>query len=100
MSIITEKTLRKVESLSELELDENERTILKKDMENMLEFVAILSEIDRLEDAYIVSEISNVNMSDKTYFREDVVCNESDTSILNNSNNIKDGLIVVPKTVE
>ena len=123
MGIITDEILDKVAALSELELDNDERIIIRNDMETILDYIDTLNEIDmndKVDNLDIKEELGDKENKDrnvenkesdceyinggmnlkKEKFRDDVVSNKYDKSIVSGAPYIKDGFIVVPKTVK
>lgn len=112
MSKITDEVFDRVLALSELELDMCERERIKKDMEVMIEFFDDLNEVDELikasetiEDNEKCINSDSVNNKDVhtiqgNAFRDDVVNDISDNSMLKNVLKMKEDYIVVPKTVK
>ena len=95
-NIISDETIEYVGILAKLELSEEEKEQAKKDMANMLDYIATLNELDTsgVEPMSHVFPVNNV-------FREDVVTNEDDREeILANAPEAKDGAFVVPKTFD
>ena len=95
-NVISDETIEYVGILAKLELTGEEKEVAKKDMGRMLDYIDKLGELDTtgVEPMSHVFPVQNV-------FREDVVTN-SDTreSILKNAPGEKDGMFVVPRTVE
>ena len=94
--VITDELLDRIQVLSALEIDDSERSIIKKDIEQMIDFVGIIQN-------YSVSDGMNNNDSLQcNVFREDVVMdndNTKDTSGLKeNAPLVENDYIVVPKT--
>lgn len=95
-NIIDDATIEYVGILAKLELSAKEKEQAKKDMGNMLAHIDKLSELDTtgVEPMSHVFPVQNV-------FREDVVVNGDDReNILQNAPGKKDGMFMVPKTVE
>lgn len=95
-NIIDDATIEYVGILAKLELSAEEKEQAKKDMGNMLDHIDKLSELDTtgVEPMSHVFPVQNV-------FREDVVINGDDReNILQNAPGKKDGMFMVPKTVE
>lgn len=93
---ISDETIEYVGILAKLELSGEEKEQAKKDMESMLDYVDKLNELDTdgVEPMSHVFPVNNV-------FREDIVTNGDDREeILANAPERKDGVFVVPKTVE
>lgn len=95
-NVISDETIEYVGVLAKLELSPQEKEAAKKDMADMLDYIDKLNELDttRVEPMSHVFPVENV-------FREDVVTNGDDReNILKNAPGEKDGMFVVPKTVE
>ena len=106
MSMITDEVIDRVIALSELELKDDEKEIIKNDMEMMIEFFDVLKEVDMLEESMECDSMgyNTVGCDTMNIFREDVVTlskNDSITdNIIENVPKIEEGFIVVPKTVK
>ncbi len=95
-NVISDETIEYVGVLAKLELSPQEKEAAKKDMADMLDYIDKLNELDTtgVEPMSHVFPVENV-------FREDVVTNGDDReNILKNAPGEKDGMFVVPKTVE
>lgn len=95
-NIISDETIEYVGVLAKLELSDEEKEAAKKDMASMLDYIDKLNELDTtgVEPMSHVFPVQNV-------FREDVVVNGDDReNILKNAPGEKDGMFIVPKTVE
>lgn len=95
-NIIDDATIEYVGILAKLELSEEEKEQAKKDMGSMLDYIDKLGELDTtgVEPMSHVFPMQNV-------FREDVVTNGDDRdNILKNAPGEKDGMFMVPRTVE
>lgn len=95
-NIISDETIEYVGILAKLELSDKEKEAAKKDMASMLDYIDKLNELDTtgVEPMSHVFPVQNV-------FREDVVTNGDDREhILQNAPGEKDGMFIVPKTVE
>lgn len=95
-NVIDDATIEYVGILAKLDLSEEEKEQAKKDMGSMLDYIDKLNELDTdgVEPMSHVFPVQNV-------FREDVVTNGDDSeNILKNAPGSKDGMFVVPKTVE
>lgn len=95
-NIISDETIEYVGVLAKLELSDKEKEAAKKDMASMLDYIDKLNELDTtgVEPMSHVFPVQNV-------FREDVVVNGDDReNILKNAPGEKDGMFIVPKTVE
>lgn len=93
---ISDATIDYVGILAKLELSAEEREQAKKDMDRMLDYIDMLNELDTdgVEPLSHLFPAQNV-------FREDVVENGDDReNMLANAPGEKDGMFVVPKTVE
>ena len=95
-NIISDETIEYVGILAKLELSDEEKEAAKKDMGRMLDYIDKLNELDTagVEPMSHVFPVSNV-------FREDEVENGDDhEKRLVNAPKVKDGMYMVPKTVE
>ena len=95
-NVISDETMEYVGILAKLELSPEETEAAKKDMEEMLDYIDQLNELDTtgIEPMSHVFPVQNV-------FREDVVTNGDDRdNILRNAPGEKDGMFMVPRTVE
>ena len=95
-NIISDETIEYVGILAKLELSPEEKEQAKKDMGNMLDYIDMLNGLDTegVEPMSHVFPVSNV-------FREDQVENGDDREeMLANAPKVKDGMYMVPKTVE
>lgn len=92
---VTDELINKIEILSKLQLNEDERKQAKSDMEKMLEYIDILGEVETDN----VTGITHFN-DDVNVFREDEIFeyNEAD-KIVNNAPESNAGMFGVPKTV-
>jgi aspartyl-tRNA(Asn)/glutamyl-tRNA(Gln) amidotransferase subunit C len=97
MSTIDDTLLAKLEKLSSLRIEDDNKEKMKSDIAQMLEFVNNLNEVD----------VSNVEatfstISGGTPFREDVAIQnkEISDSILKNAPKSEDNYFVVPKIIE
>lgn len=97
MSTIDDSLLAKLEKLSSLRIEDDNKEKMKSDIAQMLEFVNNLNEVD----------VSNVEatfstISGGTPFREDVAIQnkEISDSILKNAPKSEDNYFVVPKIIE
>ena len=93
---ITDETITYVAALAKLSLTEAEREKAREDLSNILGYIDTMNELET--DG--VSPMSHV-LSLRNVFREDVVTNEdARKSLLANAPAEKDGMFLVPKTVE
>lgn len=93
---ISDEMLEYVGILARLELSEAEKEQAGKDMERMLDYIAVLNELDTtgIEPLSQVFPISNV-------FREDVLENgDARGDILKNAPAVKNGSFGVPRTID
>lgn len=97
MSTIDDILLAKLEKLSSLRIEDDNKEKMKSDIAQMLEFVNNLNEVD----------VSNVEatfstISGGTPFREDIAIQnkEISDSILKNAPKSEDNYFVVPKIIE
>lgn len=97
MSTIDDILLAKLEKLSSLRIEDDNKEKMKSDIAQMLEFVNNLNEVD----------VSNVEatfstISGGTPFREDIAIQnkEISDSILKNAPKGEDSYFVVPKIIE
>ena len=96
MNRISDETMEYVSILAKLELSEEEKEKAKQDMERMLDYVDLLKELDTdgITPMSHVFPVSNV-------FREDVVTNgDEKEAVLKNAPKQKNGMFMVPKTIE
>ncbi len=94
---IDDTLISKLERLSRLRLDEQERESIKQELNNILQMVETLQELDTTD----VEPLVYVNQSRRPE-REDVVANELDVSdsISNAPKKHEDGFFVVPKVID
>lgn len=91
--LIDEKLLERLEKLSSLKLDDNVRTKLIADFDDILKFVDSLNEID--------TNNLEINQLNYTPLREDIpVKSEVIESILNNAPDRSEHFFAVPKIIE
>lgn len=91
--LIDEKLLERLEKLSSLKLDDNVRTKLIADFDDILKFVDSLNEID--------TNNLEINQLNYTPLREDIpVKSEVIESILNNAPARSEHFFAVPKIIE
>lgn len=94
-NIISDETIEYVGILAKLELSEEEKEQVKKDMGEMLDYIDKLNELDT-KDVEPMSHIFPV----KNVFREDVVTNgDGRKETLANAPAMKDNGFKVPKTI-
>lgn len=95
-NVISDETIDYVGILAKLDLSAEQKEQAKKDMGRMLDYIDKLNELDTegLEPMSHVFPVSNV-------FREDVVVNGDDSAnTIQNAPEEKDGMFMVPRTVE
>ena len=95
-NIISEETIEYVGILAKLDLSSEQIEQAKKDMGSMLDYIDKLNELDTegVEPMSHVFPVQNV-------FRQDVVTNgDNREQILKNAPGEKDGMFMVPRTVE
>ncbi len=95
-NVIDDATIEYVSILAKLELSDEEKEQAKKDMGRMLDYFDRLAELDTsgVEPMSHVFPVQNV-------FREDEVTNgDQKERMLANAPGEKDGMFVVPRTVE
>ena len=94
--IISDEVIENIAILAKLEIDKNEMSMVKKDMEQMLDFVEKLRGLDT-DDIEAMSHVfKNTNV-----FRDDVVSNGDDReNMLENAPNKKEVYFCVPKTID
>ena len=93
---ITTDEVKYVANLAKLYVDEAEAEKLTTEMESIINFADMLSEIDTESVAP-----TNHAMKVQNVFREDIVTNGDDReNIIKNAPAKKDGSFMVPKTVE
>ena len=91
---IDESLVKKLESLAMLEVDN--KSLMAKDLEEIVEFVENLNEIDT---SHIEATFSSLNSS--TLLREDeVVKSDVVEDVLKNAPKAKDNFFIVPKIIE
>ena len=93
--MITDKTMDEIEILAKLHLTEEEKEKSRQDLQQMLDYVDMLSKLDTsdVEPLTHIFQIKNV-------FREDVVTNgDGSKDTLANAPVMKDGGFKVPKTI-
>ena len=93
---VTEETIQYVAALAKLNVSDEEKMSVAKDLDNILDYIASMNELDTdgVEPMYHVLPVYNV-------FREDLVENQDDRdNLLKNAPKQKDGCFAVPKTVE
>ncbi|QKF74195.1 Glu-tRNA(Gln) amidotransferase, subunit C [Aliarcobacter faecis] len=97
MNTVDDKLLAKLEKLSSLKIEDENKEKIKNDISQMLEFVNNLNEVD----------VSNVQatfstISGGTPFREDIAVSSKEISdaILKNAPKSEDNYFVVPKIIE
>ncbi len=94
--MINDEINKKIETLSELELSDEEKEHLKEDMHNIIEFVDKLKELDTLEVEPMLDIFQRTNV-----FREDIVQNNANLEdTLKNAPKVIDEKFVVPKTIQ
>ena len=94
-NVISDETMEYVGILAKLELSEEEKQAAKKDMESMLDYIDKLNELDTtgVEPMSHIFPVTNV-------FREDVVTNgDGSKAALGNAPSVKNGGVLVPKTI-
>ncbi|MBQ7066703.1 MAG: Asp-tRNA(Asn)/Glu-tRNA(Gln) amidotransferase subunit GatC [Lachnospiraceae bacterium] len=95
-NIISDETIEYVGILAKLDLSSEQIEQAKKDMGSMLDYIDKLNELDTegVEPMSHVFPVQNV-------FRQDVVTNgDNREQILKNAPGEKDGMFMVPRTVE
>lgn len=95
-NVISDETIDYVGILAKLDLSKEQKEQAKKDMGRMLDYIDKLNELDTegVEPMSHVFPVSNV-------FREDVVTNGDDrANTIQNAPEEKDGMFMVPRTVE
>ncbi len=95
-NMISDETIDYVGILAKLDLSGEQKEQAKKDMGRMLDYIDKLNELDTegVEPMSHVFPVSNV-------FREDVVTNGDDrANTIQNAPKEKDGMFMVPRTVE
>jgi aspartyl-tRNA(Asn)/glutamyl-tRNA(Gln) amidotransferase subunit C len=93
---VTDALLTKLAELSKLSFNEDEKTELKKDLQNMISFVDKLAEVDtsHVEPLLHISE-------NKTALREDVVSEElNNDAALKNAEKSLPPYFAVPKVIK
>ncbi|MBD5464774.1 MAG: Asp-tRNA(Asn)/Glu-tRNA(Gln) amidotransferase subunit GatC [Lachnospiraceae bacterium] len=95
-NVISDETIDYVGILAKLDLSAEQKEQAKKDIGRMLDYIDKLNELDTegVEPMSHVFPVSNV-------FREDVVTNGDDSAnTIQNAPEEKDGMFMVPRTVE
>lgn len=93
---ITEETIKYVAALTKLDISEEEKGKLAKELDHILEYMESMNGLDTEG----VEPMSHV-LPMKNVFREDIVENmEERELLLSNAPLQKEGSFVVPKTVE
>lgn len=93
---ITDETIQYVAALAKLQVKEEQKEKTKEDLEKILNYMERMEELDTDE----VEPMSHV-LPLKNVFREDLVTNQADReNLLANAPKQKDGMFLVPKTVE
>lgn len=93
---ISDEMIDYISKLARLNLPEERSHELKKDLEGILSYIEILSELDTENEIPMSHAFSNTNC-----FRDDVVLPSMPVElILANAPDKKDGCFKVPKTVE
>ena len=95
-NIISDETIEYVGILAKLDLSSEQIEQAKKDMSSMLDYIDKLNELDTegVEPMSHVFPVQNV-------FRQDVVTHgDNREQILKNAPGEKDGMFMVPRTVE
>ena len=94
--IIDDEMIEYVGILAKLELSDTEKEQAKQDIEQMLDYIDRLGELDT-EDVEPLSHVLEM----KNVFREDVVVpDDIKEKMLDNAPAQKDGMFMVPKTLE
>jgi len=93
---ITEETIKYVASLAKLNVSDEEKIKVAKDLDHILEYIETMNELET-EGVEPMSHVLPV----KNVFREDVVTNQNNRDqLIKNAPKQKDGCFAVPKTVE
>lgn len=100
MNRITDETMEYLEILAKLTLPQEEREQAKQELEKMLDYVDRLKELD----TSAVEPMTHV-FAETNVFREDVVTNgeqeeQNIRDTLTNAPAVKNGMLLVPRTVE
>jgi aspartyl-tRNA(Asn)/glutamyl-tRNA(Gln) amidotransferase subunit C len=94
--IITDEMLKYIFELAKLELNPDKAGPLKKDLEEIIEYMKILKEAD-LEGIEPMSHA----FSDTNAYRDDIaVASMNNEELLANAPESKDGYFVAPKAIE
>jgi aspartyl-tRNA(Asn)/glutamyl-tRNA(Gln) amidotransferase subunit C len=95
--IIDDQIIDKIAKLSSLQIDENEKESLKKELGDIVDFVEVLNDVD-------VSDVDATftTIAGGTPYREDVPAQKEDFAegILANAPKSEDGYFIVPKIIE
>ena len=95
MSEITDGLINKIEILSKLQLNENERKQAKFDIKKMLDYIDVLSEVDTDNVVGVTHFNEEVNV-----FREDEIYEYEETDIIvDNAPEARERMFSVPKTL-
>jgi aspartyl-tRNA(Asn)/glutamyl-tRNA(Gln) amidotransferase subunit C len=94
---IDDKTLEKLAKLSSVELEDNKKESLKKELEDIVSFVENLNELD-LEDV----DATFTTIEGGTPLREDECFENSEVAkhVINNAYKTENGSFIVPKIIE
>ena len=95
--VVDDKLIQKLEKLSMLELNENEKEIIKKDLAEIISFVDNLNEVDV---SGVETSFSTVDYG--TPMREDIVsCDKNIVEgIYKNAPKMQDYFFIVPQIIE
>lgn len=92
---IADELIDKIEILSKLQLDQNERKQAKIDMEKMLGYIDVLGKVDTEDVKCAIHFNDEVNV-----FREDEVVEYDEIDmIVNSAPEFNEGMFGVPKTL-
>jgi aspartyl-tRNA(Asn)/glutamyl-tRNA(Gln) amidotransferase subunit C len=93
---IKEETIQYVAALAKLNVSEEEKKKVAKDLDHILDYIETMNELDT-EGVEPMSHVLPV----KNVFREDEVVNQDNrVELIKNAPKQKDGCFAVPKTVE
>lgn len=93
---INDELISKLERLAKLKLSEEERSIIKKDLKNILDMIDKIQEVDTSN----VAPLEHIN-DDINVLRDDIAKNEiTNDEALKNAPEISDNYIAVPKVID
>ncbi|WP_129407911.1 Asp-tRNA(Asn)/Glu-tRNA(Gln) amidotransferase subunit GatC [Marinitoga lauensis] len=91
---VTDELIEKLEKLAMIKLSENEKEVIKKDLNDLLKYMEMIDEIDTKDVKPLFSPIENIL---KNIFHEDKAkSNEVLKNIINEFPNKRNDLLKVP----